>query len=156
MAAKYTTSPACQIKKSRHRGRAIETLASTLEQPLTRLEIWDEYGPVPSVALEVDSLQPVAPSVWETAQRELALQMTRATYQVQVKPVRLVGIQPSPDGQPDTIVLLAPSASARDWLTHRLAEMVRRSLSKVLGREIEVAFLSPDTEVKQEGSLGQM
>lgn len=73
-------------------------------------------------------------SVWESAKRELALQMTGATFNAWVR--RTYGL-----GQEDGVyTVVAPNALARDWLDNRLKTTAQRTLVGILGGAVEVRF----------------
>ena len=76
--------------------------------------------------------------VWKTALVELRHQMTKATFDTWLCGTRLVQCA-------DSVATIAVrSEYARDWLANRLRPVVARTLSGVLGRQVEVQFVVND------------
>ena len=76
--------------------------------------------------------------VWKTALVELRHQMTKATFDTWLCGTRLVQCA-------DSVATIAVrSEYARDWLANRLRPVVARTLSGVLGHQVEVQFVVND------------
>jgi len=76
-----------------------------------------------------------AAQVWEAALGELQLQMTRANYDTWLKDTFLVS------QEEDLFVVGVESPFAADTLEHRLSPMIRKVLSGVVGRDVDVRFV---------------
>jgi len=76
-----------------------------------------------------------AQEVWQTALRELALQMTRGTFNQWLKPTQAVSRE---DG---VFVVGVASAYAQEWLDSRLRSAVERTLAGIVGGEVAVQFV---------------
>ncbi|MBC8444733.1 MAG: chromosomal replication initiator protein DnaA [Chloroflexi bacterium] len=87
--------------------------------------------------------------VWQAAMGELELQMTKSTFNTWVKPTTIVS------HQDDTIVLGAPNGYIKDWLDNRLCVPIQRTLSGILGRQVEVQFIvwAQEQEIEQTAGL---
>ncbi len=80
--------------------------------------------------------QPIPPDrIWQTALGELQLQMTQATYSAWLERTSLLAYE---DG---TFVVQAHNGHAQEWLENRLAEMVTRTLTGIVGRPTSVRFV---------------
>jgi len=90
-----------------------------------------------------------AEQVWQTALGELQLKVTRATFETWVKDTRVLSYQ---DGE---FSIGVHSAFAKDWLENRLASLIKRTLSRIMGRSAEVSFVvwSPVEETHNPGPL---
>ncbi len=85
-----------------------------------------------------------ADHVWQTALGQLQLQMTRATFNTWVKDTHLVSQN---DGG---LVIGAKSAFAKDWLENRLLTTISRTVSSIVGRDIDIQFIvEPENPVEQ-------
>jgi len=71
---------------------------------------------------------------WENAKREIALQMTRPTFDTWVRDTYGLGQE---DG---VYTVLAPDALTRDWLESRLKTTAQRTLVGILSQAVEVRF----------------
>jgi len=92
--------------------------------------------------LPTSPTQPVTPEqIWQTALGELQLQLTSATFNTWLGRTRLVAFE---DG---TFVVGVHNAYAQDWLEHRLAAMVKRTLHDVAGQAVEVRFVVCEREL---------
>ena len=68
-----------------------------------------------------------AEQIWQAAQGELQLQMTRATYDTWVKPTVVVSYA---DGE---LVIGTPNGYTQEWWQNRLLTTVRRILTGIVG-----------------------
>jgi chromosomal replication initiator protein len=73
--------------------------------------------------------------MWQTALGQLQMQMTRATFDTWVKQSRGLAYE---DG---TFIVGVASGYAKDWLENRLHNTIRRTLTSVLGRSVEVRYI---------------
>jgi len=72
--------------------------------------------------------------IWRTALGELQLQMPRATFDTWLKGTRALAYE---DG---TVIIGVHNAYAKDWLENRLAGKIKRTLSHLIGRSVEVKY----------------
>lgn len=70
--------------------------------------------------------------VWPFVLAELQQRTTRANYEMWLRHCSIVGT----DG--DVVVVGAPSAFARDWVNDRLLQVIKRTLSELLGKNVDV------------------
>jgi chromosomal replication initiator protein len=73
--------------------------------------------------------------IWQAALGEIQLQMPRANYDTWLKDTFIVSHE---DG---VFVIAAPTPFAREWLANRLAGQVKRTLTGILGRTVDVRFV---------------
>lgn len=73
--------------------------------------------------------------VWQAALGELELQLAKPTFDVWLRRTHVVAHE---DG---LFTIGAPTAFARDWLENRLRTVVKRTLSRVAGRQVDVNFI---------------
>lgn len=73
--------------------------------------------------------------VWQMLLSELALQIPAATYDTWVRDTVVIAYE---DGE---FIIGMPNAYARDWLENRLRHTIKRTLSSILHRSIQVKFL---------------
>ena len=85
-----------------------------------------------------------ADEIWQTALGELQLEMTRATYETWVKPTSLMSFE---DGR---FAIAVPNAYAQEWLQNRLLSTVKRVLTGITGRSVEVKFVVWNRDEKKE------
>jgi chromosomal replication initiator protein len=71
---------------------------------------------------------------WQAALGELQLQMTRATFETWVKQTTVLS---SEDG---VFVIAVRSNFAKEWLENRLLGLIKRTLSHIVGRSVEIRF----------------
>ena len=76
-----------------------------------------------------------ADQIWQAALGELQLQMPRATFDTWVKPTSVLSHE---DG---SFVIAVPNAYAQDWLQTKLLSTVKRILTGIAGRSVEVRFI---------------
>ena len=88
-----------------------------------------------------------ADEIWQAALGELQLEMTRATFDTWVKPASLLSYE---DG---LFAVAVPNAYAQEWLQNRLTSTVKRVLTGIAGRSIEVKFVVWNKEEPQKGSV---
>jgi len=85
-----------------------------------------------------------ADEIWQAALGELQLEMTRATFETWVKPTSLMSYE---DGR---FAVAVPNAYAQEWLQNRLLSTVKRVLTGITGRSVEVKFVVWSKEEKKE------
>ncbi|MFZ5919124.1 MAG: chromosomal replication initiator protein DnaA [Chloroflexota bacterium] len=90
-----------------------------------------------------------AEQIWQTALGELQMQVTRATFETWVKDTRVLSYE---DGE---FTIGVHSAFAKDWLENRLQALIKRTLTKCMGRSVGVSFVvwSPVEEAADPGPL---
>lgn len=71
---------------------------------------------------------------WQSVLEQLKMQMSLATFDAWVRDTSLINL-----GHNKAIIGVA-NTFAKDWLEHRLAKQIQRTLSMLLDREIEVEF----------------
>jgi chromosomal replication initiator protein len=76
-----------------------------------------------------------ADEIWQAALGELQLEMTRATFETWVKPTSLMSYE---DGR---FVITVPNTYAQEWMQNRLLSTVKRVLTGITGRSVEVKFV---------------
>ena len=101
--------------------------------PLPSIDINDS-----ELDLEADEAYPPASfdphAVWQTLLSDLALQMPPASYNTWVRDTWVVGYE---DGE---FLIGIPNAYARDWLENRLRNKIKRALSTLVQRSVQVNF----------------
>jgi chromosomal replication initiator protein len=85
-----------------------------------------------------------ADEVWQAALGELQLEMTRATFETWVKPTSMMSYE---DGR---FAIAVPTAYAQEWLQTRLLSTIKRVLTGITGRSVEVKFIVWSKEEKKE------
>jgi chromosomal replication initiator protein len=70
--------------------------------------------------------------IWQAAQGELQLQMTRATYDTWLKGTFAVSYE---DG---LLIVGTENPYAKEWLENRLLGTIKRTLAGILGHTVEV------------------
>lgn len=82
--------------------------------------------------------------IWQMALSELALQMPSATYDTWVRDTVVVAYE---DGE---FIIGMPNAYARDWLENRLRHNIKRTLSSIMNRSVQVQFrVCPRTQAAE-------
>ena len=76
-----------------------------------------------------------AESTWQATLGELQLQMTKATFDTWVKQTHVVAYE---DG---TFIIGVQNGYAKDWLENRLLSVIKRTLTGIVGRSVEVRFV---------------
>ena len=89
---------------------------------------------------KVDILTP--DQVWQTALGELQLQLTGATFDTWLGRTRLVS------GEDGTFIVGVHNKYAKDWLENRLLSMIKRTLTGLVGRSVEVRFVVWNKELE--------
>ncbi len=102
-------------------GEVLEALAS-------------EPRPTPS-SQDTPESDSEAARLWKQVRQQLQREMSPGSFNTWVHPCRAVAF----DGQ--TLTIAAPSAYARDWLTNRLTNVLKRKLIGITGRPIDVRFI---------------
>jgi chromosomal replication initiator protein len=74
-------------------------------------------------------------SIWSAALGELELQMTQATFDTWLRDSRLLKHEDS------TFVVGVKNGYAKEWLEHRLLPTIKRTLTRLTGRTVEVKFV---------------
>lgn len=92
--------------------------------------------PLPNIGTQMTPVQ-----VWQAAQGELQLQMTRATYDTWVKPADVISVNGSWQ-------IGVPNQYSQEWWETRLKTTLQRILHGIVGQPCEVKFL-----VIQRGSM---
>ncbi len=72
---------------------------------------------------------------WEVARSQLRLQMSKSTYETWVRDSVYMAHE---DG---AFVIGVPNAYAKDWLSMRLRPLIKRTLSGIVGRAVDVTFV---------------
>ena len=86
----------------------------------------------------------MAPAMhWQATLGELKLQMPRATFDTWVKDTTVVGCER------DEYVIGVPNAYAKDWLENRLGPTMRRTLTAIVGRGIDLRFVVRSREAPE-------
>jgi len=87
--------------------------------------------------------------IWQAALGELQLQLTGATFDTWLRRTSLISAE---DG---TFVIAVHNGYAKDWLENRLLSMVKRTLTGIVGRSVEVRFVVWNKEL-DEGEGGPL
>lgn len=87
--------------------------------------------------------------IWQTALGELQLQLTAATFDTWLRRTSLISAE---DG---IFVVAVHNGYAKDWLENRLLTMVKRTLTGIVGRSVEVRFVVWNKE-QDEGQGGPL
>jgi hypothetical protein len=123
-----------------------------------RLERWREWArenednpDVPrhnrrEETMERYGIAPKTMALWQAAQQELSLQMTRATYDAWIRGALLLSVE---EGKA-TIGVQSPAA--KEWLEHRLACMFQHTLERHLDGPVELAFVVLESPARDEVS----
>jgi chromosomal replication initiator protein len=85
-----------------------------------------------------------ADQIWQAAQGELQLQMTRATYDTWVKPTSVLSYE---DG---ALAVAVPNAYTQEWWQNRLLTTVKRVLTGIIGQSVDVRFVVWTRDEKKE------
>jgi chromosomal replication initiator protein len=73
--------------------------------------------------------------LWEIARSQLRLQMTKSTYETWVRDTICLAYE---DG---AFVVAVNNAYAKDWLSLRLRPTIKRTLTSIVGRAVDVTFV---------------
>ncbi len=85
-----------------------------------------------------------AHEIWHAALGELQLQMTKATFDTWVRPTRALAYE---DG---AIIIGVHSPYAKEWLENRLDTTIRRTVTGIVGRSMEVRYVVKDQRPTRE------
>lgn len=90
-----------------------------------------------------------ADKIWQAALGELELQMTRATFSTWIKPATAISCDE------ETFVLGTPNGYIKDWLENRLYAPIQRTLSGIVGRQLDVQFIvwTEEQDIDESDSL---
>jgi hypothetical protein len=153
--AKQFTRPAGFLR-SALRGNTWPPAEADPEQE--RLERWRTWArenedgpPVPRRSLREETMErygiaPETMDLWQAAQQELSLQMTRATYDTWIRGALLLSIE----GNKATIGVRSPAA--KDWLENRLAPVFQRTLGRHFDGPVELVFVVLESPARDEAS----
>jgi len=110
--------------------------ASTPEPPLDRELALPTPSPAEEDVGEVETAEGKvgACKLWQRCLSELALQMTRATFDTWLRNTRPVACEDN------TLIIGVQSEYAREWLENRLGQIVARTAAMIAGHEIQVKF----------------
>ena len=75
-----------------------------------------------------------ASAVWESALGELQVQLSRPNYETWLRETRGIALTS------EQLTVGAPSPFAAEWLRHRLAALIKKTVSRVVGYDLEVSF----------------
>jgi hypothetical protein len=78
-------------------------------------------------------------AAWEQAAALLRVDLSPANYHTYLEPTRPLVWQP-----PGTLVIVAPTPQARDWLASRLSRLLERLLVGLLAQQVALAFECED------------
>lgn len=81
-----------------------------------------------------------ARDIWQRVLGELQVQVSKANYATWLKNSRGISCQGH------TFIVGVPSAFVAEWLTTRLHSLIRKTLTRVLGRDIDIQFTVPDQD----------
>ncbi|MHB0875526.1 MAG: chromosomal replication initiator protein DnaA [Anaerolineae bacterium] len=76
-----------------------------------------------------------AEQLWQTAQGELQIQMTRATYDTWLRNTEAVSLEEG------VLTVAVRNPFVKDWLENRLIGTVQRTVTSILGQEVEIRFV---------------
>jgi len=85
--------------------------------------------------------------IWSAALGELQLQMTQATFDTWLRDSRLLKNEGS------LLVIGVKSGYAKDWLENRLLSTIKRTLTRLTGRTVDVRFMVWDANVQQQDDV---
>jgi chromosomal replication initiator protein len=74
--------------------------------------------------------------LWQAALGELELKMARATFDTWLRDTHCIGVENG-----STLVIGVKNGFAVEWLDHRLYPVVRRTLARLAGEEMEARFI---------------
>lgn len=105
---------------------------TTEQQAYSHAPLFAKDTTVADEALTGDRVDPHA--IWQMLLGELALQMPSATFNTWVRDTWVLGYE---DGE---FIIGLPNAYARDWLENRLRNKIKRALSSLIHRSVQVHF----------------
>jgi len=97
--------------------------------------------------LHVTELANSPEEVWGRALDLLKTQMERAAFDFWLARTWVVEMAPGSNGQPGDWVIGVTNARAQEWLTHRLAPLITRTLSWTAGEPASVQFVVAQREI---------
>jgi len=103
----------------------------------------NETANAPSQYLQTLAGVGSAGEIWSTAQKEIALQMTRATFDSWIRPARALGWENGHDDSTPTLVVGVHSPYAKEWLEARLNVTVQRTVTRIVGRAVGIRYVAP-------------
>jgi hypothetical protein len=80
--------------------------------------------------------------IWETALKELQLQMTKATFDAWVRSTFVAEAQ---DGEKPVLVIGTHNPYAVEWLEHRLDVTILRTVVGLVGKDVTIQYRCMDT-----------
>jgi len=97
----------------------------------------------------ISTSAPVSPdAIWQATLGELQLQLTKPTFDTWLKPTYPVSYE---DG---TFIIATPTVYVKDWLENRMMSQVKRALSRVMGRSVEIKFTVCPTQTPPPEPMG--
>jgi chromosomal replication initiator protein len=119
-----------------HSGSQLVRSLHSQDQEIAETE---QLGGSPDLAEWKPASAPAKPefdahSVWQMLLSELSLQMQSATYNTWVRDTWVIAYE---DGE---FIIGLPNAYARDWLENRLRHKIKRVLSSLIHRSVQVQF----------------
>ncbi len=88
----------------------------------------------------VDPVLAESQQVWEAALGELALQMTRGTFNTWLKPTRVLARENG------VFIIGVDNGHVKDWLENRLQTTILRTLQGIVKEDVEVRFVVEEAE----------
>ena len=79
--------------------------------------------------------------LWQTTLDQLKLQMTQATYDSWVRDTCVVSGDISGDGNDISLIIGVKNAFAKDWLENRLLPTIKRTVTSILERPVDIRFV---------------
>jgi len=79
-----------------------------------------------------------ASEIWESALGELQVQLSRPNYDTWLKDTRGLEVTEA------ALTIGTPTVFAAEWLRHRLAPLVRKTVTRVAGKELDIRFAVVD------------
>lgn len=76
-----------------------------------------------------------ATEVWESVLRDLELRLPRSDFETWLQGTSIVAFE---DG---VVVVATPNSYARQWLTRRAGDLIRRTISNILGYSVQVRYV---------------
>ena len=99
--------------------------------------------PIPGTQLTTET-------AWAQTLASLQAQIPRPTYETWLRRTLLLDIES------DTAFISVGSSFAKEWLEQRLYQAIAKGLSNVLGREVEIEFIThPTEELAIAGATGE-
>jgi len=105
------------------------------------LAVEEPAAPEPTLTLADGSVQSVV-QLWRRALAELELQMTRATFDTWLHDSACVGL-----ADPTTLTVQVKNQYAVEWLENRLAPVIQRTLTRLVGQACSAQFVVAGSQV---------